>query len=263
MKSYFIDRGDRDQFIVSGFSYKQVNNLLHKWRNCIDDFDFLLILAGSRTAEVEGISWAGATPKSRRYTPIADAEMILQGPRGQRKWLLPPLPGGASPAIISHVAAKLIGVKPMIIASGLLHSPSFPYLLLESPSEGPANCLSSGKAMSLNRVERLWNAGIAMGLRLRKPLLLAECVPGGTTTAHAVLAGMGMDVAELISGSVLTPPLALKKKLVHQGLANAGLAKAVSPKCLLSAVGDPFQVIAAGLTIGARQAGQPVLLGGG
>ena len=54
-------------------------------------------------------------------------------------------------------------------------------------------------------------AGIAMGLRLRKPLLLAECVPGGTTTALAVLTGIGLSVGEFISGSTRKPAVNLKK----------------------------------------------------
>jgi len=98
---------------------------------------------------------------------------------------------------------------------------------------------------------------------LRKPLLIAECVPGGTTTAQAVLTGLGLSVADLISGSALNPPIAIKKELVEKGLRAADLGLSVSSKNLLAAVGDPFQCVAVGLLLGARQAGQEVLLGGG
>ena len=43
----------------------------------------------------------------------------------------------------------------------------------------------------------------------------------------------------------------------------AKLRDPINPKELIAAVGDPFQPVAVGLLIGARQAGQPVLLGGG
>ncbi len=62
-----------------------------------------------------------------------------------------------------------------------------------------------------------------MGKSLGTPLLIAECVPGGTTTAQAVLTGLGVSVADLISSSARNPPLALKKSLVEEGLKSSGL----------------------------------------
>tara|TARA_Y100001968_G_scaffold61058_5_gene51897 strand:- start:1139 stop:2308 length:1170 start_codon:yes stop_codon:yes gene_type:complete len=240
-----------------------MNTFIRKWSDSINDFTFVLVLAGSRTAEIEGISWAGATPEARRHTAIADAELLLNGPLNRQDWPLPELPAGVSPALISYVAKCFLDVNPYVVVSGLEHSPPFSHLLIDKLSLGPANCLSTGKAMSTDRVKTLWRAGFLMGLNLEKPLLLAECVPGGTTTAHAVLSGIGLDVADLISGSVLNPPVALKKKLVDRGLHAACLGENPSPIQLLAAIGDPFQAIAVGLLLGARSAGQPVLLGGG
>tara|TARA_Y100001968_G_C19421574_1_gene752032 strand:- start:247 stop:1416 length:1170 start_codon:yes stop_codon:yes gene_type:complete len=241
----------------------EVNHFVRKWLDSINDFTMILVLAGSRTAEIEGISWAGSTAESRSYTAIADAEFLLSGPLLRRKWPLPPLPAGISPALISYVCNSFIEISPMVLASGLEHEPPFPHLILDSSSLGPANCLSTGKAMNIDRVERLWDGAFAMGLQLNKPLLLAECVPGGTTTAQAVLTGLGLEVADFISSSVLNPPVELKKKLVEKGLKAACLGTKPLPKNLISAVGDPFQAIAVGLLLGARQSGQPVLLGGG
>ena len=103
-----------------------------------------------------------------------------------------------------------------------------------------------------------------MGARLRAPLVLAECVPGGTTTAQAVLTGLGMSVTGLVSGSALQPPQALKSRLVCDGLERAGLpGESPDPLSVLAAVGDPFQVVAAGLLVGAAATRQPVLIGGG
>jgi NaMN:DMB phosphoribosyltransferase len=102
-----------------------------------------------------------------------------------------------------------------------------------------------------------------MGRGLRRPLLLAECVPGGTTTAQAVLQGLGLSVAGLVGGSALHPPMVLKQRLVAEGLRRADLGAAPTPGLLLAAVGDPFQAVAAGLLVGALESGQPLLLGGG
>ncbi len=233
------------------------------WRNCFREVSFLLVLAGSKTSEVKGISAAGATPLARRYTALADAELLFRGPNSPRNYSLPALASGVSPALISYVAATCIGFKPTIGAVGLPIPPIFPHLSFDSKEVGPSDCLSTGHAMSIERVNDLWQQGFLIGSQLRNPLLLAECVPGGTTTAQAVLTGLGIPVDDLISGSALNPPLDLKRMLVEKGLSAANLGCDPSATDLLSAVGDPFQAVATGVLLGAREAGQPVLLGGG
>ncbi len=233
------------------------------WSSSVNEINFFLVLAGSLTAEIEGISAAGATADSRRYTAIADAELLLSGPVTSRKWPLPLLPAGVSPALISYVASKLLGLKPTVLVAGLSEVPPFSYIEMDAPPFGPANCLGTGKAMNLDRVKRLWEKGFALGVNLQNPLLITECVPGGTTTALAVLTGLGMSVGDLVSGSNRIPPMKLKKDLVTKGLKRAEITSSSSPQALLAAVGDPFQAVAVGLLLGARQAGLPVLLGGG
>ena len=240
-----------------------VESWLKPWRDRGSDLSLLLVLAGTRTAEVEGISAAGASSASRRYTAVADAELLLKGVDRPRLWPLPPLPAGMSPALISYVAARWIGVDPLVAAVGLPLPPPFPHLRLEAAELGPAACLSTGEAMDHLRVQSLWQRGFCLGRGLRRPLVLAECVPGGTTTAQAVLTGLGLQVAGLISGSARRPAMVLKQELVDLGLRQAALGFNPSPQRLLSALGDPFQPIAVGLILGAREAGQPVLLGGG
>ena len=99
------------------------------------------------------------------------------------------------------------------------------------------------------------------------PLLIAECVPGGTTTALGVLCGLGVDAAGLVSGSLRHPAHALKQTLVEAGFRSAGAALAEGgdndPLTVLSAMGDPMQALAAGLLLGAAQEEGPVLLAGG
>jgi len=225
--------------------------------------DLLLLLAATATAEVEGISAAGASAASRRFTAIADAELLLNGPDHRPRWALPPLPAGVSPALISWVAAHHLDLSPEVAAIGLSQPPPFAHLRFEPCSLGPAACLSTGRAMDPARVSRLWSMGHGLGRSLRRPLLLAECVPGGTSTALAVLCGLGLPVAELVSGSALQPPMELKRRLVESGLARASLGPSPEPQALLAAVGDPFQAVAAGLLLGTLESSQPLLLGGG
>ncbi len=246
-----------------GLREKNVDERVKSWQENITNMAFFLILAGSRTAEIEGISAAGSTPASRRYTAVADAELLLRGPLFPKRWPLPPLPAGVSPALISYVASRFLKIKPTVISAGLLQSPPFSHVALESPELGPARCLSSGNAMEITRVKLLLDGGFKIGKKLKKSLLVTECVPGGTSTAFAVLSGLGINVNGLISGSYRNPPTELKKKLVNQGLKAANLKKNPSSVALMAAVGDPFQPIAVGLLMGAIKSGQDVLLGGG
>ena len=246
-----------------GMKEEDIEERVKRWHDNISNIDCFLILAGSQTAEINGISSAGSTPVSRRYTALADAELLLRGPMYPKRWPLPPLPAGVSPALISYVASRFLKIKPTVISAGLLHSPSFRHVCFEPREMGPARCLSSGNAMDISRVKLLLDSGFKLGKKLRKSLLITECVPGGTTTAFAVLSGLGINVNGLISGSHRNPPSELKTKLVNQGLKAAKLKKNPSSIDLMAAVGDPFQPIAVGLLMGARESGQDILLGGG
>ncbi len=233
------------------------------WKKARNNLTCYLVLAGSRTCEVKGISAAGDSAALRRSTALADAEFFLKGPLKNPHWPLPSLPAGVSPALISYVGKEWLGLEASVISVGLFEEPDFLHVPLESPSLGPSNCLSNGQAMKFNRVKDLWNKGYSMGLEINKPLLITECVPGGTSTAQAVMTGLGIPVGDLVGSSMLIPPTKLKKELVAKGLKAADLGGDPLPEELIAAVGDPFQPVAVGLLLGARKAGQQVLLGGG
>ena len=223
----------------------------------------LLLLAGTDTAAVPGISAAGATPQARRWTAAADAELLLLGPGRRRPHALPPLPAGVSPALITWVVAQQLGLDPLVVDLGAPVVPAVPHLQLGQP---PAACLSTGAAMPALRVQQLLALGRRWGERLARrpePLLLAECVPGGTTTAQAVLQALGVEAGGLVSGSLRDPAHGLKQQLVQRGLAAAALGPDPSATAVLAAVGDPMQAVAAGLVLAAAQADLPVMLAGG
>jgi uncharacterized protein (TIGR00303 family) len=231
----------------------------------------LLLLAATATAELADISAAGATAVSRRLTAAADTELLLLGPAAQRPHALPPLPAGVSPALIGHGVLRQLGLLPrtLVVDLGCAVAPATVHLRLPPPEAvGPAACLSSGAAMGRQRVLALLERGRRWGRQWpqHEPLLLAECVPGGTSTALAVLLGLGLAAEGLVSGSLLQPAHGLKSRLARQGLAAACLeidARGVDPLAVLAAVGDPMQALAAGLTWEASARGVPVLLAGG
>jgi len=253
----------------------------HSWRASLPACRVLVLLAATHTAAVPGISAAGTSPESRRGTAAADAELLVLGPTVPLPHALPPLPAGVSPALISRVVLQGLGLHPLVVDLGCAVAPAVPHLRLPSPAgAGPARCLSTGSAMDRIRVEALLEQGRSWGRAAARsapsdgplPLVLAECVPGGTTTAQAVLMGLGIEAGGIVSGSLHRPAHALKADLVARGLAAAaahapGPAAArrrpPDPVAVLAALGDPMQALAAGLLLAAAETGQPVLLAGG
>ncbi len=245
------------------------------WRGPLQGTDLLLLLAATETAAVAGISAAGATPESRRGTAAADAELLLLGPDLPLPHPLPPLPAGVSPALISRVVCEGLGLEPLVVDLGCAIAPGVPHLRPPPPAGvGPASCLSSGAAMPLERVRALlalgqrWGHGRRLGAP--HPLVVAECVPGGTTTAQALLSGLGIEAGGIVSGSLARPAHGLKADLVARGLAAApaalgrsGPLGAADPLAVVAALGDPMQPLAAGLLLAGAARGRPLLLAGG
>ena len=64
----------------------------------IDNFIFYLVIAGTETSQIPGISAAGINSKARRKTALADAEFLLFGPSIDHKYKLPFLNAGVTPA---------------------------------------------------------------------------------------------------------------------------------------------------------------------
>ncbi|MEB3361158.1 MAG: NaMN--DMB phosphoribosyltransferase, partial [Synechococcaceae cyanobacterium] len=95
-----------------------------RWPAC----QVLLLLAATDTAAVEGISAAGSTGPSRRFTAAADAELLSLGPRRPRPHALPPLPAGVSPALISRVVLERLGLNALVVDLGCPVAPAVPHL---------------------------------------------------------------------------------------------------------------------------------------
>jgi len=220
------------------------------------------ILGFTATGLLEGISAAGATPDDRRYTAIADAEFLHNGPQPQPRYPLPPLTAGASPVLISRAVVEGLAMPVQLFDAGLPQPPSVPAIALGGQ---PAQCLTSGQALPPAVVQRLFTQGLAWGERLARPnryLLIAECVVGGTTTALALLAALGIDAFGLVSSSHPQCNHEQKRAVVQQGLAAAGALGPREPLAAVAALGDPMQIAAAGMAIAASRTSDVLLAGG-
>ena len=229
----------------------------------IDNFVFYLVIAGTETSQIKGISAAGVNSKARRKTALADAEFLLFGSSINHKYKLPFLNAGVTPALISYVCSKLIYARPIVVPLGIKEKPYFSHLIVENYLLGPAKCLSTGKSMKRGRVLNLFRKGLEIGKSSKQPIFISESVPGGTTTAQAVMEAFGLNVNNLVGSSLINAPRALKTKVIKAGLLNANLQENFDSIDVISAVGDPFQAFSMGLLIGARLARQSVVLSGG
>jgi len=229
----------------------------------IDNFIFYLVIAGTETSQIKGISAAGINSKSRRKTALADAEFMLFGASKDHKYKLPFLNAGVTPALISYVCSKLICATPIVVPIGIKEKPYFSHLVVENYLVGPAKCLTTGNSMNKERVLSLYTKGLEIGKASSKSIFISESVPGGTTTAQAVMEAFGLNVFNLIGSSLINAPRSLKTKVIKDGLLKADLNNNFNSLDVISSVGDPFQAFSMGLLIGARIAKQAVVLSGG
>ncbi len=132
----------------------------------------------------------------------------------------------------------------------------------------PARCLSTGQAQNPEVVRHLFVQGLSWGHKLSAEapesyVILAECVVGGTTTALAVLTGLGLQAQGKVNSSHAVCNHAQKWALVQTGLARlGGAASPHNPWTVVTALGDPMQIALAGLLLSASRTSGVLLAGG-
>jgi len=250
-------------YFGSDLSNSEILQKINIIKNDIDSFVFYLIIAGTHTSQIKGISAAGIDSNSRKITALADAEFCLSGTIKDYKYKLPMLKAGVTPALISNVCKVLLDANLIVIPIGVYERPYFKHKLVEKTYGNPSNCLSTGKTMDKSRVSNLYEKGLSIGLMANKPIVISESVPGGTTTAQAIMEAFGLDVSDLVGSSLLKPPRKLKTEIIKTGLLNANLGRDYTSIDVISALGDPFQAFSMGLLIGARKSKNTVILAGG
>jgi uncharacterized protein (TIGR00303 family) len=248
---------------------------LQRYRGCLPIF--ACVLGFTETGLIPGISAAGRTPEDRKYTACADAEFLYYGPEYKAQYPLPPLAAGASPVLISRAVIESLKIPVNLFNAGLPQPPALPVIDLGG---APAQCLSGGTAMKITTVQHLFKQGLLWGERLAANiqqgyLIVGECVVGGTTTALAILTGLGIDAAGKVNSSHPVCNHTQKFALVQTGLEKmikskeqekinfqSQIKNSVDPLQLVAAVGDPMQVVVAGMAIAASRSCGVMLAGG-
>ncbi len=222
----------------------------------------ILVAGATRTAEIDGISAAGATRDLLLHTPSADAEILAYGDT-VRAPVTPVSPTGCpTPAVVTRGVRELLGFDVTVVDGGLARPTGAPTVSVgarpgrdvrepDPVQTGPgafAAAREFGRSLPDDRV------------------VVGETIPGGTTTALAVLRALGEDAVESTSSSLPENPLELKRRVVDAAFSSSDLepgAAAHNPERAVRYVGDPVLAVAAGLTAGALESGTDVVLGGG
>lgn len=216
---------------------------------------FLLVIGNTKTAEIPGITVAGANPELIKYTPPADAELLYYG-----KCLsisgIPATPDGKpTPALISYAALRITKIPFFVISSGLIVKPKIPYIDLQAPV---GENIAEKRAMDKKEVENVVERAKILGENFSKlcdVLMVGESIPAGTTTAAAVLKALGFEPA--VSSSMKDNPIELKKSVVERAVNRVESNDTIE---VLSAVGDPVLAAVCGIALGSKK---PVVLAGG
>ncbi|WP_424014261.1 nicotinate-nucleotide--dimethylbenzimidazole phosphoribosyltransferase [Halorubrum xinjiangense] len=237
----------------------------------------LVVVAGTTaTAAIDGISAAGADPELRVHTPSADLEIVEAG-RPAPDSPVPVSPSGCpTPAVVTRAVRELLGPESLPV--------EFLDAGLGAPTAAMARDVGASPGGDLREPEPVPEAATVFE-RARKlapelaasdgdpddegtgddtELLVAETIPGGTTTALGALTALGERAA--VSSSLPANPIERKRRVVAEGLDASGLDPGDAAGDPIEAVrlaGDPVLAAVAGLVVGCADAGIDVTLAGG
>ncbi len=221
------------------------------------EFLFSLIISYTATCEIPGITIAGANPNLLKYTAAADAEFLHYG-FCKSIDAVPMTPDGKpTPAILTKTALEAASIPSLVINAGSRITPQLPFLELGLV---PGKNILEEPGMDPELVRRAIEYGRIAGRTLASStdcLVIGESIPGGTTTALGVMAGLGMHAT--VSSSMPENPIRLKNQIVQSALKRIG---SKDPFEVVAQLGDPMIPAAAGILSTASESTNVILAGG-
>jgi uncharacterized protein (TIGR00303 family) len=220
--------------------------------------DLLVVVVGtSDVSLIPGISIAGPSPEATHYTPALDVEYLLTG-RPITLDVVPATPEGIpTPALVTRALTS--DVSKLVVDAGARVQPQVPRVVLGGV---PGGDIRRG-ALPREAAERIVKNGVLLGRQLAGlgRVVLGESIPGGTTTAMAVLVALGYDAWGRTSSAAPSNPKGLKTAVVKEAVSR--LKPPVDAVTAASEVGDPVHLALAAIALGVVAAGGEVLLAGG
>ena len=220
----------------------------------------VLVCGGTATARIEGLSAAGASAELTAHTPAADPEIVVYG-RPVCAPIVPVSPEGCpTPAVVTRAVRELVGFDVLVLDTGLPKPTAAPTVRL---GDKPGRDIR--KREPVPTAERLFETARELGHTLPDDeVMIGETIPGGTTTALAVLRALGEPFET--SSSRRSNPLDRKRAVATDAFAASDLdpgGAADDPIAAVRFVGDPVLAVVAGFVAGAVETKTTVILAGG
>jgi uncharacterized protein (TIGR00303 family) len=220
-------------------------------------FLFSLVISYTDTCTIPGITVAGKNTALLQYTPPADAEFLNFG-YCKCINVIPMTPDGKpTPALLTKTALESASISNIVINAGSKISPKMPYFETGLPF---GKNIAAGPAMPIDAVTHAVEYGRMIGRSLGSTtdcLVLGESIPGGTTTAQAVLTSLGIEAK--VSSSMPDNPLALKNEIAD--IASKRIDSR-NPFDVVANAGDPMIPTIAGILSTASSLTKVILAGG-
>ena len=233
----------------------KAENFINSIKN--GNFLFSFVISYTETCEVPGITFAGADKDSIKYTPPADAEYLYYG-NCKTIDKIPMTPDGKpTPALLTKVALESSSIPHIVINAGSKIPPQLPFI---NTGLSPGRNISVESAMTESQVSQAVNYGRIVGRTLASMtncLISGESIPGGTTTALAVLRALGYKAK--VSSSIPNNPVILKNQIACMALERID---SDNPYSIIAKVGDPMIPFVTGMLSSASEI-NPVILAGG
>lgn len=159
---------------------------------------------------------------------------------------------GISPALFTR-AARLVSDFPVLtVRAGTFLPPVCPFM-----ETGALSGKDPRREKAVQDALRLWDSGFSIGRlvgRMGDPVVIGESIPGGDVTASLLLRSLG-----LVSGDFAYDP-AWDEVSSRLGIDVGGFSGRGFDA--LTELGDPMQIVAAGVASGARDMADVILAGG-
>lgn len=221
------------------------------------NFLFSFVISYTETCEIPGITFAGSNSELIQFTPPADAEFLHYGFCKSIKQIPMTPDGKPTPALLTKVALESASIPHVVINAGSKIAPQLPYIQTDLAF---GKNITQGPAMDESEFLKAVDYGRIVGRTLSSVtdcLIIGESIPGGTTTALAVMRGLGIDAK--VSSSIPKNPVELKNRIVTNALKNIS---SKDPFVIAATLGDPMIPFVAGMISTATEISKVILAGG-
>jgi uncharacterized protein (TIGR00303 family) len=222
-----------------------------------NNFLFSFVISYTETSEIPGLTIAGSSSDLIKFTPPADAEFLYYG-NCKTIDKIPMTPDGKpTPALLTKVALESSSIPHITINAGSKIPPKLPYVntgLESGKNITQSSALENEQLLSAIEYGRIIGRTLAS---VTNCLIIGESIPGGTTTALAVMRGLGFDAK--VSSSIPKNPVELKNRVVTNALKRFS---SKDPFTIVQQVGDPMIPFVAGMISSASEISKVILAGG-